>query len=229
MNNLSVLVIDDDADHATYLVDYLSEIQYLTPIKIAKSPQEGIQELLQTQYDLLFLDMEMPEITGLELLKSLSLPPTIVVTSHPSFALTCFDIDTVVDFIEKPVTLIRLTRAVQRATLKTPPTLPKALFLKVGHKMQQFNIDDIMYIEADGIYCKVHTKSEVILANINISDVEKKLSNTHLVRLHKSFIYNLIQIASFDNRYLWIGKQRFSLGVQYRGKLSQILNAQPTQ
>ncbi|MCP1386541.1 LytR/AlgR family response regulator transcription factor [Runella salmonicolor] len=229
MNNLSVLVIDDDTEHAEYLVEYLSQIQALSHIKVTQSPQEGMKELLQTHYDLLFLDMHMPEITGIELLKSLSLPPTIVVTAHPSFALECFDIDTVVDFIEKPVTLIRLTRAVQRATQEISPMLPKALFLKVGHKMQQFNIDDILYIEADGIYCKIHTKSEVTLANINISDIEKKLSNTNLVRLHKSFIYNLTRITSFDNRHLWIDKQRFSLGVQYRGKLSQILNAKPAE
>jgi DNA-binding LytR/AlgR family response regulator len=224
MKKLSTLIIEDNELHATELAEYLTNIQCLAPIKIVLTPQEGIGELLQKHYDLLFLDIEMPGISGMEVLKSLRLPPTIIVTSHPSFAANSFDIDAVIDFIEKPVTLARLTRAVQRVIDELSQPLFQSLFLKVGHQVQNFNLDDILYIEANGVYSKIITKAGVSLANINISDLEKKLTGTHLVRLHKSFIYNLTKISAFDNRHLWIEKQQFSLGVQYRGKLMSILN-----
>jgi|GEM_PF-1167671 len=226
MKNLAALIIEDDVDQALYLVECLKSVPVFLSIKVVNSPNEGIAELLANRYDLVFLDIMMSSINGLELLSSLTLPPTIITSSYPSYAVDCFDIDTVIDFIEKPVSLTRLTRAVRRAQeVICPPKDSSYLYFKTGHRNQQFLISDILYVEADGIYCKVATKNAgKHIVNDNISEIEKKLQNTPLLRLHKSYIYNCNYITSFDSRNLWIGNQKFSLGVNYRGKLGDLLN-----
>lgn len=229
MKNLAALIIEDDVDEALYLVEHLKSVPVFLSVKVVNSPQEGIIELMANRYDLLFLDIKMPSINGLELLSSLILPPTIITSSHPSYAVDCFDIDTVIDFIEKPVSLTRLTRAIRRAQeVICPPKESDYLYFKTGHRNQQFLISDVLYIEADGIYCKVATKNGgKHIVNDNISEIEKKLQHTPLLRLHKSYIYNCNYITSFDSRHLWIGNQKFALGVNYRGKLGELLNIEP--
>lgn len=226
MKNLTALIIEDDVAEAVFLLELLKKIPVFLSVQTVHSPSEGIAELMSNQYDLLFLDLVMPSINGLEVLSSLTLPPTIITTSHPSYAATCFDIDAVVDFIEKPISVTRLTRAVRRAQeVIYPPKDSSHLYFKTGHKNQQFLISDVLYIEADGIYCKVTTKNGgKHIVNDNITEIEKKLQHTPLLRLHKSYIYNCNYITSFDSRHLWIGNQKFALGVNYRGKLGEVLN-----
>lgn len=226
MKNLTALIIDDEAESAYFLREMLGKLSAFLSIKIIQSSNEAMIELMEETFDVVFLDIEMPTITGIELLKTYNLPPTVIVTSHPSYAVSCFDIDNVVDYIEKPVTMARLARALKRfqeeINRQKDPTF---LYFKAGHKTQQFKIDEILFIEADGIYSKIVMKSgEKALVNNNISDIEKKIKHTSLIRLHKSYIFNYNYITSFDSRNLWVGNQKFSLGVNFRGRLSNYLN-----
>ncbi len=229
MKNLAALIIDDDPEQADYLESILQKLPIFLTIKIINDSTQGYAELLENEYDLLFLDMEMPTLSGIELLKSLELPPTIVVTSHPGYAAECFDLDDVVDFVEKPFTVTRIGRAIRRAMQEVVEKIDEnTIYFKAGHRNQQYKLDEILYIEADGIYSMIYMKSgERTLINSNISEVEKQLQHTKLVRLHKSYIYNCVHIASFDSRHLWIGNQKFALGVSYRGRLAEYLNIDP--
>ena len=99
------------------------------------------------------------------------------------------------------------------------------VYLKTGSKTKNFKIDSIQYIEADGIYCKVWMNNGSFShVNDNITEMENKLRHTRLIRLHKSFIFNLNHINTFNSRNIWIGDKQFSLGVTYRSKLGNILN-----
>lgn len=229
MKNLAALIIDDDPEQADYLKITLEKLPIFLTIKIINDSTQGYAELLENKYDLLFLDIEMPTLSGIELIKSLDLPPTIVVSSHPSYAVECFDLDSVVDFVEKPFTSTRINRAIRRGMEKVVEKIDEnTVYFKAGHRNQQYKLDEILYIEADGIYSMIYMKSgERSLINSNISEVEKQLQHTQLVRLHKSYIYNCVHIASFDSRHLWIGNQKFALGVSYRGRLAEYLNIDP--
>lgn len=223
--NLSVLIIDDEPLHSAQLVEHLKRLPYVIQSKVIHQSEEALEYLINNTYDLLFLDLQMPNINGMELLQTFTLPPTIVVSAHPSFAVNCYDLDAVVDFIEKPVMFTRVLRALQRAIAKVKVPMNNNVYLKVGRQMQHFHIDDIYYIEADGIYSKVWSKNgNFILVNDNISELEKKMIHTRLVRLHKSYIFNLNNITSFDSRNLWLGELKFQVGIHYRGKLGQLLH-----
>ncbi|AEI51424.1 LytR/AlgR family response regulator transcription factor [Runella slithyformis] len=227
--NLSVLIIDDDPRHSAQLIEYLKRLPYLVKTKVIHQPTESLKELIDNTYDLLFLDIEMPDLNGLELLQTFTMPPTIVVSAHPSYAIDCFDLDTVVDFIEKPVSFNRIMRALKRALTKVKVSVNNHLYLKAGRQMQHFYTDSIHYIEADGIYSKVWSKKgDFVLVNDNISEVEKKLCHTRLVRLHKSYIFNLNHITAFDSRNLWLGEKKFQVGVSYRGRLTELLELEGT-
>ena len=225
--NISVLVLDDHQEQATELTNLLNKIPYITTIKVITNPVEALNHFLTEKIDLVFLNMEMAEIHGLELLASFQFPPTIVISSDSTFAIDCFDNNSVVDFIERPVRIPRLMRALSRAIKHISMNMltNEHLYLKTGRKIQNFKIDTIQYIEADGIYCKVWVSNGTFShVNDNITEIENKLRHTRLIRLHKSYIFNLNYMDTFNSRNIWIGEKQFSLGVMYRSKLGDILN-----
>lgn len=222
--NISVLIIEDCLEETNLLVEYLKRIPYVIKIQTYASAEEALPDLIEGKYNLLFLDMELSNLSGHDLLKSIPLPTTIVVSAHTSFAAPIYDIDSVLDFIEKPLTFTRLLRALKRFQVATSRVIVKQLYLKVGRQVQSFNAKDIYYIEAQGIYSKVFMKDgRFTLVNDNISEIESKLVNTNLVRLQKSYIFNIDLITAFDSRNIWLNELKFSLGVNYRNKVSELL------
>ena len=225
--NISVLILADQQEQATELTNLLKNIPYISTIKVSTNPVEALNHFLSEKIDLVFLDMETAEINGIELLASFQFPPTIVISSRPAFAIACFDNNSVIDFIEKPMKMLRLMRALNRATkyISMNTITNDYVYLKTGSKTKNFKIDSIQYIEADGIYCKVWMNNGSFShVNDNITEMENKLRHTRLIRLHKSFIFNLNHINTFNSRNIWIGDKQFSLGVTYRSKLGNILN-----
>lgn len=224
--NRSALVLDGNQEQADMLISSLKEIPYISHIVYCANYVQALQVLSSEQIDLFFFDIAMPESNGLELLNSFDFPPTIIVTNNSEYAIDAYDFNSVVDFIRKPITYVRLMRALNRATKHfNTSTSNEMLYLKVGRKIHNFKIDAIVYIEADGIYCKVWlTNGSYVHINDNISEVEKKLIHTKVIRLHKSYIFNLAYLKAFDSRNLWIGEKQFSLGAKYRSRLGNILN-----
>lgn len=230
MSFITAIILDDSPEEADVLIKHLENILYIKHIHYFKTPQEALIYLSANQVDVLFLDMMMPEINGLDFLKiwTTSLP-TIVVSSHSNFAMDCFDHHNIIDYIQKPVSFNRLIRALNRLYLSLKPEISKELlWLKVGRKIQNFKIADILYIEADGIYSKIWSADGTFtLANDNISEIEQKLQGTKLLRLHKSYIFNTLHIKSFDSKCIWILNKPFPIGVAYRSKIDFILTMNP--
>ncbi len=221
---ISVLIIEDCQQDTELLVEFLKRIPTVINIKTFSNAEEALADLIDGKFNLLFLDLALANLSGLDLLQSMPLPATIVVSSHILHAAPIFDIDSVVDFIEKPLTFPRLLRGLKRFHLATNQLSVKQLYLKVGRQVQSFNAQEINYIEAQGIYSKVFlTDRRCTLVNDNISEIEGKLVNTSLVRLHKSYIFNINLITAFDSRNIWLNELKFSLGVNYRSKLGELL------
>jgi DNA-binding LytR/AlgR family response regulator len=224
--NLSVLVIDDNKDHADELLNMLQNIPYVSRVVHCHNHQSALSILSLEPIDVVFLDLEMPSMNGLDLLKSFDFPPTIIISSYPAFAIDTYEHSEVLDFIEKPATSVRLMRGLGKVFkyINAMATIQE-IFLKVGRKIQNFKLDTILYIEADGIYSKVWlTNGTFVLVNDKISEIEQKLLHTKVIRLHKSYIFNLSYLKAFDSKNIWIDKMEFPLGIKYRNKLNQILN-----
>ncbi|MDI9858990.1 LytR/AlgR family response regulator transcription factor [Flectobacillus roseus] len=227
MQNFTAIVLDDSFEEAKILIDHLENIPNLRDILFFNSPHDAMVYLSSNKADILFLDMEMPELNGLEFLKDwASTLPTIVISSHTNYAIDCFDKNNIVDFIQKPVTFNRLLRALNRVyQIMSQGSNKDVIWLKVGRQIQQFNLNDIIYIEADGIYSKIwNTDKSYTLVNDNISEIEQRLQGTKLLRLHKSYIFNSSQIKSIDSKSIFIANKQFPIGVTFKDKLEDILS-----
>ena len=220
---MNYIIIDDEpiARHGIKLLaDQLSYLNY-----IAEYPNPILaHEHITTEVDLLFLDIEMPGLNGLEYLRSLS-PQTAVIltTAYPQHALEAFELD-VVDYLVKPVKLPRFIKAVEKAqTLKTLQNTPaevemqsEEIYIKADRKFHKVSYADIIYIKGMKDYVMIHTTSKKYMTALNLSTIMKQLPETLFARISKSYIINTQHIVSVGVDYVDVAGDELSLGLSYK-------------
>ncbi|GAB3930021.1 LytR/AlgR family response regulator transcription factor [Larkinella terrae] len=221
------LIVDDSDAAVSILVEYLSRLPFFMPPQICGTAGEAMTALQQQHFDLIFLDINLPDQTGLDLLRSFPKPLAVIVTSaHSEYAVESFDLN-VVDYLLKPYSFSRLTRAINRAldiqVAQNSLTAEQFAFLKVGHSMQRFDFDAIDYIQAFGTYCKVFINQKVVVVNEIISHLENLLPAQKFLRIHKSYLINLSKINSYNYRNIFVGSTKIPLGASYREKFEGFL------
>ncbi|GAC1370433.1 MAG: LytTR family DNA-binding domain-containing protein [Hymenobacter sp.] len=200
---LTCAIIDDDEVNRLTLEHYIS----LTPnLKLAGSLADGIAGLTffreGNQVDLLFLDIEMPHLNGLELLRALADPPEVIITTaRQDFAVDAFELR-VLDYLVKPFDFARFTQAVQRvqpqpkgAASNTPE-----LFVKVNSRMVRINFDEVLYVEALSDYVNIVTPKHKYIVYTTLKALETRLSAfPHFIRVHRSYLLNTQHIESIED------------------------------
>lgn len=223
------MIVEDDEEAVTVLTDFLSQLPFFARPTVCRSVPEAMMALTNGAFDLIFLDMHLSGMSGMDLLKTLSgRHPVIVTTSHPDYAVESFDLN-VADYLLKPFTLQRFLRAVGRATNVhlAPNTLtePAAAFLKIGRKVRRFDFDAIDFVEAYGIYSKVWSNEQAVVVNETISALETLLPQHQFMRVHKSYLISLNKVVSYDFRHVWVGAEKIPLGgAAYREQFQAYLN-----
>ncbi|MES2732262.1 MAG: LytTR family DNA-binding domain-containing protein [Bacteroidota bacterium] len=207
MNNkvYNCLVVDDDNLAKTILIHFIKQYPSLSLITSLSNGLEALDYLIagEQSIDILFLDVEMPEMSGLQLLKALpTKPATILITSDRNFASDAFDLE-VVDFIVKPVEYVRFTRAVDKV-IETLSSMRKNasdqdIFMKVDNKMVKIVLDDILYIEALSDYIIVVTDKHKHIVYSTMKSIEEKLASESLLRVHRSYIINLKKVEAIED------------------------------
>ncbi|GAB3251591.1 LytTR family DNA-binding domain-containing protein [Larkinella harenae] len=197
------------------------------PPQVCSTAQEATVLLQQQEFNLFVLDINLPDQSGLDLIRSFpKVPPVIVTTAHTEYAVESFDMD-VADYLLKPFTFTRFTKAVNRALSIQVDQNSLAdddfVFLKVGHAMQRFDYDAIDYVQAFGTYSKVYSNQKVIVVNETISHLETLLPKQQFLRIHKSYLMNLSKINSYSYRNVFIGSAKIPLGASYREKFEGFL------
>lgn len=229
MNQRQSLIVEDTASSVAVLEEFLSRVPFFLPPDVCGSVAEAMVLLQAKKYDLIFLDMHLPDLMGLELLRGFPEPlPVIVTSAHPDFAVDSFDLN-VADYLVKPFTLLRFTRAVNRAlNVRLPsvdPLEPPYTFLKVGHNVQRFDYSDIDYLQAYGVYCKIISQQKVTAVNETISSLEDKLPSQLFLRVHKSYIVNLSKIVSYSFRQITLETAQIPIGAAYRDNFQNFLDS----
>jgi DNA-binding LytR/AlgR family response regulator len=225
--NRSVLLVEDDESAILVIQSYLNRLPFFAKPTICSCAGEMFNFLNSQEFDLLLLDMYLPDLSGMDVLQSIpSRPPTIVTTADPVFAVDCYDLD-VADYLVKPFSFQRFVRAINRA-LKvqfTPNSLTdnQAVYLKIGRSIQRFQYDQIEYIEAFGVYSKIWQNGRATIVNEPISVLEGHLPNERFLRIHKSYIIGLASLNSYSHSNLIIGSTRVPLGSAYRPKFEGFL------
>lgn len=227
---MKCLIADDNELALLALKNLLSQIPEISVEAVCTNSMEAFEYLQNNTVDLAILDVEMPGMTGVELLQAVTnKPAAILSTSNPKYATDAFDLD-VADYIIKPVSMSRLLKSIEKAKLflkqdkkLEQSNVPGILFIKEKGVLKKINLADVVYIEAMGDYVKIHCPDKWYTANTTIKDIEEKYSQLFL-RVHRSYLAALQKIDSIEDGQIHIGKARVPLADSYRKKVIEKLN-----
>jgi len=232
------LAVDDEEYAATLLAEYIHKVPFLTLVGTSTNPLEALTWVQQGQVDLVFLDIQMPELTGLQFLRLCSRRCQVVLTTaYPEYALDGYEND-VVDYLLKPVSFERFVKAAQKAlTLAQtwpPPASPvpvpqgsrSFLFVKGERKNHYRRVDhaDINYVEGWSNYVKLHLSSgERLVTYHSLRELEQELPHPAFVRVHRSYLVALAKISLIDGNVLYVQDTAIPLGETYREQFFRLV------
>jgi DNA-binding LytR/AlgR family response regulator len=228
------LVAEDEPLAASLLQSYIEKVPDLKLVAICTSGLEAFGVLQQQNIDLMFLDIQMPKLTGLELLKTLKSPPPVVLTTaFREYAAESYDYD-VLDYLLKPIQFDRFLKTIGRFYQRTSPhtavsaDAPDAfeqayLFFRVDREQQKIWLKDIQYIEGLGDYVKIFTDSGAVVTYERMAYLEEKLPEEHFVRVHKSYIICLDKMQAFSGSVVKVAGRKLPVGRIYKDRLLRLL------
>lgn len=230
IENLSLrcLVVDDEAIAVQGLVAYIDKVEFLEVAATCSSATEAAGLLRKTSIDLLFLDINMPHLNGMEFLDGLENPPlTIITTAYAEYALDGFRLN-VVDYLMKPIPFKRFFKAVSKAGdlfyLKHQPSNDASkqnpyMYAKEGDTYIRINPGDILYVEGMQNYMKLHFKDKTIIVHQTMQALEKTLLQPDFYRIHRSYLVNLTQVRSISSGRLTINNMVLPIAKNRRKNL----------
>lgn len=232
-NQINCIIVDDEPLALEVIERYVSNISELNLIKTCSNALEAFEVLHTTQVDLIFLDISMPVISGIDFLRSLKNPPAVIITTaYPDFALQGYELD-VIDYLVKPVSLERFMKAVNKVIEKirnakpaTTLSKPKAdyMFVKADMKLVKIKFSDIDYIEGMKDYVKIYTKEKMIVTLMTMKWFEANLPQNEFVRIHKSYIVNVDAIKTIAGNEVEIMKNKLPIGSMYKENLLKLIS-----
>lgn len=231
------MIIDDEPLARQLLESYISRVDGLTLVKSCENAIEAFSFLRQRNVDLIFLDIQMPQITGIDLLRSIKdCPRVILTTAFREYAYDAYDLD-VADYLLKPISFERFLRGLskiyqikkQPESEALPGTDPTAyseayLYFKEDREMVKVFLDDIQYIESLRDYVRVKTEEKQIITYQKISYLEQKLPENKFIRIHRSFIIPLDKVLSFTANTVKVGCKDLPIGRNYKNETLKALN-----
>lgn len=230
-NNTRCIIIDDEPLAIEVIESYLNSIGGFEIIGKCSNALKAYDILREEEVDLIFLDIQMPELSGINFLKSLSNPPKVIITTaYRDYALDGFELD-VVDYLLKPIPLERFIKAIDKYnSYRTKQKLPIAkvlrpgetkpfIYLKSDRKVLKIFLENIILIEGMKDYVLVHTKNSRVITKEQISNLEKKLSAHNFIRVHKSFIVSLEAVTAFSSRSIQTDKKEIPIGRNYKNEV----------
>jgi two-component system LytT family response regulator len=229
------LAIDDEPLALDVIEKHINKIPDLVLVQKCTSPLQALEIINKEEIDLIFLDIEMSEITGIQLLKSMHKKPLVILTTaYENYALEGYELD-VLDYLLKPISFERFLKAVnkaQEAFLQKKSVQPKEntsyeggfIFVKSEYQMIKINLRDILYVEGLKDYVKIYCGPKPILSLQNLKGIESKLPSAYFFRVHKSFIVSIPKIDSVHKGRIKIGENEIPIGENYRDAFLKVIS-----
>ncbi|QKJ32241.1 response regulator transcription factor [Mucilaginibacter mali] len=221
---LKCLIIDDEPIARKLLQEYIEETDFLELVGTAVNPLKATGLINSMAIDLIFLDINMPKMSGMEFLRSVpNLPMVIMTTAYGQYALDGFEL-AVVDYLVKPFSLERFLKATQKAfelkTLKDNKAAPANteadhFFIKCDGKLEKIVYNNLLYVEAMANYVVLHTVNGKLIAYLTIKGILEKLPTPQFMQVHKSYVVNAQRINTIDGNTLHLGDARIAMGSSY--------------
>lgn len=220
---IKCIIIDDEEPARRLIANYLSKLPDFEICGSFKSPLDALPLLSNDSIDLLFLDIRMPDISGLDFLKILSQRPQVIITTaYREFALEGFELE-VLDYLVKPIEFSRFLKATNRilpkhtTTEQSPETSSKSIKVKADRKVYNIKLSDILYIESNNEYVVYHTTSHgKLMVHEALKNIEKELASFQFCRIHRSFIINLQHVAYTEGNQVAIRQQHLPISESYK-------------
>ncbi|MDF1517854.1 MAG: LytTR family DNA-binding domain-containing protein [Lutibacter sp.] len=236
---MNCIVIDDDEIVRVIIEKLISKNTNLDLVSSFNNPIEALKYLNQNSVDLIFLDIYMPAFTGFDLLQTLKNPPKVIlISSSSNFALEAFEYNCVVDYLEKPISQVRLDKAVEKAKLFSDtknllPVFPiitavneskTELYVNIFKRLVKINYDSINLIEAKGDYILIKTDKENYTVHSTLKKIEEKLPERLFLKVHRSYIININKIVDIEDSSVLIGKNVVPVSRSSKPELIKRLN-----
>jgi DNA-binding LytR/AlgR family response regulator len=233
MLKYNCIIVEDEPLAAEILVDYISQVPFLQ-LKSVCSDAIYAMEVLQTEkIDLIFLDIHLPKLKGMDFLESLKTPPSVIITSaYKDYAIQAFEVS-VIDYLLKPIRFNRFLKAVgkinqpARTALSEPSQAAaeerKYLYFNVGKRKVKIFIDEILMIESLREYVRITTPDKNILVKFQLNEMEEMLSKNNFLRIHRSFIVSKDKISAFTATGVEIEGKQIPIGRSYKEVVISIL------
>lgn len=233
---ITYCIIDDEPIAHRIIEGYCAELPHLQKTDNAYNAFEASVIVTQQKVDLIFLDLNMPKMTGFEWLKTLAQPPQIIVTTaYKEYALEGYELD-VIDYLLKPFSFPRFLKAVnkvgetKKASSTESPNINNVqhnfFFLKGDKKHHQIHTRDILFVEAFGNYSKVYMTGEMILSHEKISTLETLLLKENFLRIHKSFLVATDKIKFIQGNLIYLQDHKIPIGQTYRSRINHLLRGE---
>lgn len=236
----SCVIVDDEPLARNLMTDYVRKVPSLHLVAACANAMDAMEVLRKQPVDILFLDIQMPEITGITFLKVLQKRPLVIfTTAYSEYALEGYELD-VVDYLLKPITLDRFLKAVDKALLRlqTPPAAvavttseqkPDFVFVKDGTRMVKIMLDDILFVEGMKDYVTIHTREKKITSLQRMKALEEQLPSDKFIRIHHSYIIALKAIDVVHKNEVQIGQALLPVSDSYKKAFREFIEKNQMQ
>ena len=242
-NKIKCIIVDDEPLARNVLVNYAEQIDQLEVVASCSNALEAFEYMQQRQVQLVFLDIKMPKLSGLELMESIKNPPLVVfTTAYREFAIKAFELDAI-DYLLKPISLTRFLKTISKANKylqgqhnesndeesetadgnHTTTPQPDFLYIKADRKVVKLDLNSVFYLESLNDKVIIHLADKEVITTQRISYLAEKLPNEQFVRIHRSYIISLKHVTAYNNIMVEMKDRELPIGRNYRSKALEAL------
>lgn len=225
---MKCIIIEDEIPAQKILQNFIGKIPNLELQGTFNAAIEAYSFLSSNEVDLVFLDINLPDISGLEFIKTVKNPPSIIITTaYPEHAVSSFELDTIVDYLVKPIRFERFFKAINKLKSRQENQIEEendSIFLNVDKTHHKIILSDIFYVESDRNYISLITKNKTLSFIDTLKNWSDKLNNNQFIQVHKSFIVNINKVDKISGSILFIGDKKIPIGRTYKQELLKTLN-----
>ncbi len=225
---MKCLIVDDDPLICDLVEHFCSKTEQISETITTQSGFEAVNIIQSKKFDAIFLDFDLPDITGKEILSIINDDTKVImITSKSEFAAESYEYDQIVDFLVKPIDFVRFYKSVQKLELPEPTaketSFENKLFVKDGNKLVNINLQDVLLFKSESNYINIQLEHKKILTLMTMKDLQSKLPN-FFIRVHRSYIVNLNKIESIEKGELRLGNHEVPISETYEKELLRQIN-----
>jgi DNA-binding LytR/AlgR family response regulator len=230
MKKLKCIIVDDEPVARKIIREFVEQVNFLVLTGEFENAFKAENFLKHEQADLVFLDIEMPKLSGVDWLKESDVKPLVILTTaFAKYALEGYELD-IIDYLLKPISFNRFLKAVQKAKdfisirNNSNEVNPSWLFVRSDKRIEKIELDDILYIESTGNYINIHTKDKNIIAYLTLKAIENELPTSGFVKIHQSFIVSFSKIEAIEGNTLKVNNTMLPIGRSYRDAFMKVVD-----